>query len=67
MRGKGLLLALDLCNGDNACWVSDKALERGLLLNTPWPDSLRFMPALNASFSQIDLRLEILAAVLFQI
>jgi acetylornithine/N-succinyldiaminopimelate aminotransferase len=61
------LLALGLGNGGNAGAVSDKALELGLLLNAPRPDSLRFMPALNVSFSEIDQMLEILDDVLSQI
>lgn len=65
VRGKGLLLALDL-GGGNAGVISDKALELGLLLNAPRPDSLRFMPALNVSFAEIDQMLEILDDVLSQ-
>ena len=65
VRGKGLLLALDL-GGGNAGVISDKALELGLLLNATRPDSLRFMPALNVSFAEIDQMLEILDDVLSQ-
>lgn len=65
VRGKGLLLALDL-GGGNAGVILDKALELRLLLNAPRPDSLRFMPALNVSFAEIDQMLEILDDVLSQ-
>jgi acetylornithine/N-succinyldiaminopimelate aminotransferase len=53
VRGKGLLLALDL-RREIAVEVADLALERGLLVNAPRPDSLRFMPALTATDEEID-------------
>ena len=40
------------------------ALERGLLINAPRPDTLRFMPALNVTHSEIDQMLFLLSAVL---
>jgi len=46
VRGLGLLLALDLTQ-DIANEVVDLARTRGLLINGPRPDSLRFMPALT--------------------
>jgi len=63
VRGKGLLLALDVGTAHDSGVVSAKALERGLLVNAPRPDSLRFMPALNVSFGEIDAMLEILDGV----
>ena len=63
VRGKGLLLALDLGAAHDSGVVSAKALERGLLVNAPRPDSLRFMPALNVTFGEIDAMLEILDGV----
>jgi acetylornithine/N-succinyldiaminopimelate aminotransferase len=66
VRGKGLLLALDLGQGHQSGAIADKALEQGLLVNAPRPDSLRFMPALNVSFDEIDEMLEILDAVFSQ-
>ena len=32
----------------------DAARERGLLINAPRSDSLRFMPALTVTFEEID-------------
>lgn len=64
VRGKGLLLALDLTERRDSAAVSSKALEHGLLVNAPRPDSLRFMPALNVTFGEIDAMLEILDGVL---
>ena len=53
VRGRGLLLALALTRGD-AAKVAAAALERGLIVNAPRPDTLRFMPALTVSHEEID-------------
>ncbi len=63
VRGKGLLRALNL-GRDIATQVADEALARGLLLNAPRPDSLRFMPALIVSDAEIDQMIDILDGVL---
>ena len=63
VRGRGLLLALDL-GRPVAAKVAASALERGLLVNAPRPDSLRFMPALNVTGAEIDRMAEILDSVL---
>ncbi len=63
MRGRGLLQALDL-RRDIAPQVAARAMERGLLLNAPRPDSLRFMPALTVSDAEIDQMIDILDGVL---
>ena len=52
VRGRGLLLALDLKLQIGASIVA-QALEAGLLLNSPQPDALRFMPALNVTREEI--------------
>jgi acetylornithine/N-succinyldiaminopimelate aminotransferase len=59
VRGRGLLLALALRRGE-AQKVVDMALERGLLINAPRPDSLRFMPALTVTREEIDRMLALL-------
>ncbi len=63
VRGLGLLLALDL-RRDIAAEVVEVARTRGLLINGPRPDSLRFMPALTVSNDEIDRMIEILDGVL---
>ncbi len=63
MRGRGLLLALDL-GRDIASEVADAAMARGLLVNAPRPDSLRFMPSLTVSDDEIDRMIDILDSVL---
>jgi acetylornithine/N-succinyldiaminopimelate aminotransferase len=63
VRGRGLLLALDLGQPSGADVVT-LAREAGLLINSPRPDSLRFMPALNITRAEIDTMIEILGSVL---
>ena len=63
VRGRGLLLALELKNRD-AAKVSRTALDRGLLVNAPRPDTLRFMPSLVVSHEEIDELLAVLRVIL---
>lgn len=63
VRGRGLLVAarLDTARAES---VRDAAFERGLLVNAPRPDTLRFMPALNVVEVEIAEMIDILAGVL---
>jgi len=63
VRGRGLLLALDLKLQIGASIVA-QALEAGLLLNSPQPDALRFMPALNVTREEIAAMIDQLDAIL---
>ncbi len=63
VRGRGLLLALDLGQPIGGDLVT-LAREAGLLINSPRPDTLRFMPALNIGRAEIDGMIEILGSVL---
>ena len=63
VRGRGLLLALDLKHPIGAAIVA-QALADGLLLNSPQPDALRFMPALNVSREEIAEMIDALDAIL---
>src|SRR3978361_274362 len=63
VRGKGLLLALDLKRPIAASIVA-QAMEAGLLLNAPQPDALRFMPALNVTRDEISERIDGLDGIL---
>ncbi|MET0679361.1 MAG: aminotransferase class III-fold pyridoxal phosphate-dependent enzyme, partial [Burkholderiales bacterium] len=63
VRGRGLLVALDL-GRDLGPKVVDAAREAGLLLNSPRPGSLRFMPALTTSAGEIEEMLATLDGVL---
>jgi len=63
VRGRGLLLALDLKLPIGPALVA-QAFESGLLLNAPQADALRFMPALNVSREEISLMIDGLDAIL---
>ena len=53
VRGRGLLLALDLKLPIGPSIVV-QAFEAGVLLNSPQPEALRFMPALNVTREEIS-------------
>ena len=57
IRGLGLLVACDLPAAKGADVVV-AALENGLLINSPKPDCLRFMPALITCEKHIDEMIE---------
>ncbi|SHH30495.1 acetylornithine transaminase [Bradyrhizobium erythrophlei] len=63
VRGKGLLLALDLKH-PIAARVVAQAFDDGVLLNAPRPDALRFMPALNVTKAEITAMIDCLDAIL---
>jgi len=63
VRGRGLLLALDLKLPIGASIVA-QAFEQGLLLNSPQPDALRFMPALNVTRDEIGAMIDGLDQIL---
>ena len=59
VRGRGLLLALDL-GRPQATAVVERARDLGLLINEPRPHLLRFMPALTISDGEIDTAIALL-------
>jgi acetylornithine/N-succinyldiaminopimelate aminotransferase len=61
VRGLGLLQALVLSAPRGRALV-DAARERGLLINSPRPELLRFMPALDVGDTEIDEMLGLLEA-----
>ncbi len=63
VRGRGLLLALDLKHPIGASIVA-QALADGMLLNSPQPDALRFMPALNVTREEASEMIDGLDAIL---
>jgi acetylornithine/N-succinyldiaminopimelate aminotransferase len=65
VRGRGLLLALDL-ERPNGGDVVTRAREAGLLINSPRPDSLRFMPALSVTREEIGQMIAMLDRALAQ-
>ena len=65
-RGMGLLQALIL-NSDDAAKIVATAMARGLLINAPQPNIIRFMPALTVTHDEIDRMIEILSGVLSEV
>jgi acetylornithine/N-succinyldiaminopimelate aminotransferase len=63
VRGKGLLLALDLPNS-NSNAIVETAREHGLIINAARPNTLRFMPALNVNKYEIETCIAILDDVI---
>lgn len=68
-RGQGLLRALKLGRDIGPQLVEAARLmsPRGLLINSPRPDLLRFMPALNVSIEEIDMMIGMLRTLLNQV
>jgi len=66
VRGRGLLLALDL-RVPIATAIVAQAFDEGVLLNAPQPDTLRFMPSLNVTRHEIALMIDCLDAVLTKV
>ena len=67
-RGEGLLRAL-IMNRDIGPSIVEAARNltpQGLLINSPRPNLLRFMPALNVSTQEIDLMIETLRTLIAQ-
>jgi predicted acetylornithine/succinylornithine family transaminase len=63
VRGRGLMLAAGLAS-ERAAEVSARALDDGLVINVPAPDTLRFLPPLIVGDVEVDEALEKLAAAL---
>lgn len=63
VRGSGFLLALRL-NGPFGGELVSACFERGLLLNCPAPELIRFMPALTVTPEEVSAMLEILSEAL---
>jgi acetylornithine/N-succinyldiaminopimelate aminotransferase len=66
VRGRGLLLALDLRLPIGPSIVA-QAFADGVLLNSPQPDALRFMPARNVTREEIGAMIDSLDAILMNI
>lgn len=63
VRGKGLMLALELADGISASVVAE-SLKRGLIVNNVRPDAIRLLPPLVITESQIDEAVGILSQAL---
>lgn len=54
VRGRGLMVGLDLADGLEAPAVGADLLERGLVVNVPGPSTLRLLPSLLVESSQVE-------------
>jgi len=63
VRGRGLLTALEL-NEEIGPRIVEEGLNKGLLINSPRKNTLRFMPALNVSRAEINQMIAILEKIL---
>jgi acetylornithine/N-succinyldiaminopimelate aminotransferase len=63
VRGLGLLLAVEL-NKEIGSRIVETALQHRLLINSPRPATLRFMPALNVTREEIDQMMGILRTII---
>jgi acetylornithine/N-succinyldiaminopimelate aminotransferase len=63
IRGKGLLVAFDLA-GQTGQQVVEKCIEHRLLINSPKPGTIRLMPPLIVSPSDVDAMLSVLEKVI---
>jgi acetylornithine/N-succinyldiaminopimelate aminotransferase len=64
VRGRGLMLGVTLADGLDAAGVRDRALATGLVINSPGPGMLRFLPPLIVREDEVDEALAILGAAL---
>jgi acetylornithine/succinyldiaminopimelate/putrescine aminotransferase len=64
IRGRGLLLAVELGAGCSAKAVNDELLTRGMIANAVTPTALRLAPPLTVSDVEIDEFVSVLGGVL---
>ncbi|MDH5752158.1 MAG: aminotransferase class III-fold pyridoxal phosphate-dependent enzyme [Deltaproteobacteria bacterium] len=66
IRGRGLLMAVEL-HAEKGPEIVAEAFRQGLIINSPRPTTLRFMPSLLVSNAEIGRMAEILDGVLTQV
>ncbi len=64
VRGLGLMVAVDLKEGIDAPSVVDAALDEGLVINATGTHTLRFLPPLICTSSDVDTFIERLKAAI---
>ena len=62
VRGRGLMVGVTLADGLDAPGVRDRCLAQGLVINSPGPGLLRFLPPLVVAEADVDEALERIAA-----
>ena len=64
VRGRGLMIGVELPEGADAGAVRDRALELGLIVNAPNPATIRLLPPLVIGEGEVDEAVEILRRAL---
>ncbi|MCL2773651.1 MAG: aminotransferase class III-fold pyridoxal phosphate-dependent enzyme, partial [Oscillospiraceae bacterium] len=64
IRQKGLMIGLQLKEGENPKDYAKNCLQNGLLILTAGTDVLRFLPPLNITYEEINAGLDVLAKIL---
>ena len=64
VRGKGLMVAIDLPDSADAFAIATQALDAGLLINATGAHTLRFLPPLVCTREDVDLLVERLSTLL---
>ena len=64
VRGRGLMVGLTLAEELDAAAVRDRCLDAGLVINSPGPRMLRFLPPLIVGEAEVDECLAILTGAL---
>jgi predicted acetylornithine/succinylornithine family transaminase len=66
VRGRGLMIGIQLADGIDSAAVNADLLERGLVCNAPRPDTLRLLPPFVLTDEQADQAVEIIGSALSQ-
>lgn len=64
VRGKGLMIGVDIADGTSAVEIEKQLLSAGLTTSTAGKNTLRIVPPLNISQNELDTGLSILKSVL---
>lgn len=64
IRGRGLMLGVELADGFEAKAVYSDLLERGLIVNVVTPTTLRLVPPITVTDAEIDEAVAMIAASL---
>jgi len=64
VRGRGLMLGVELSDGIDSAGLNTELLSRGLVANAPRPDSLRLLPPFILTDEQADLALTTISGAL---
>ena len=67
VRGRGLMIGVDIANGKSALELEKKLLENGLLTSTAGANTLRLVPPLTISDAEIDEGLGTLERTLWEL